>query len=107
NNWALLEEDEETFVQELIAEQPAPPKYFAVMKQVNKVGPSLLNDEPLDEVNELETLEKEINNPDVQVVDTRVETDFSERNLPGTVNIPYRKSLPIGAVWLLNSENDI
>lgn len=107
NNWALLKEDEEAFVQELIAEQPAPPKYFAVMKQVNKAGPALLNEKPLDEVNDIETLEKEINNPDVQVVDTRLETDFSERHLPGTVNIPYRKSFPNWAGWLLDYEKDI
>lgn len=107
NNWALQEEEEGTFVEELIAEQPAPPKYFAVMKRVNKEGPALLKQSPIDEVSDVETLENEAANTAVQVVDIRLETEFSERHLPGTFNIPNRNSFPNWAGWLLDYEKDI
>lgn len=32
-------DEEETFVEALLTGQPEPPKYFAMMKHLNKVGP--------------------------------------------------------------------
>src|SRR5699024_10527324 len=37
-NWALqFEDDEQGFIDALLADQPEPPKYFAMMKHLNKV----------------------------------------------------------------------
>src|SRR5699024_4381572 len=107
NNWALQKDNEDCFEEEFIAGQPAPPKYFSVMNRVNKEGPTLLKQSPIDEVSDVETLENEVANTAVQVVDTRLETEFSERHLPGTFNIPNRNSLPNWAGWLLDYEKDI
>src|SRR5215212_699242 len=39
-NWALAETAEEAFVREVLAGQPEPPAYFAMMKRINRDGPS-------------------------------------------------------------------
>ena len=43
-NPALQFSDEDEFVKYILAEQPEAPKYFAVMKRVNKEGPEVLGD---------------------------------------------------------------
>lgn len=55
-NWAMAYTDEETFVKALLDGQPEPPKYFAVMKRVNKEGPPLLKD--LSAVPEITSIEQ-------------------------------------------------
>ena len=42
-NWALRIDDEDAFVQEVLAGQPEPPKYFAEMKRINRDGPRFNN----------------------------------------------------------------
>ena len=43
-NPALQYEDEKEFTQDLLRGQPEPPKYFSIMKRVNKLGPPLLGE---------------------------------------------------------------
>ena len=43
-NPALQFADEDSFVKYILADQPEAPKYFAVMKRVNKEGPKVLGD---------------------------------------------------------------
>ena len=43
-NPALQFSDEEEFVKYILADQPEAPKYFAVMKRVNKEGPEIIAD---------------------------------------------------------------
>ena len=45
-NPAFQLSDEDTFVRWLLVGEPEPPKYFAQMKKVNKLGPALLNQLP-------------------------------------------------------------
>lgn len=40
-NWAFKVEEENNFVTALLAGQPEPPKYFSMMKKLNKFGPPL------------------------------------------------------------------
>src|SRR5690554_6181958 len=47
-NWALqFENDEKSFVNSLLSDQPEPPKYFAMMKHLNKVDRPLLTEVPV------------------------------------------------------------
>ena len=48
-SWAFQIDDEEAFVDALLAGQPEAPKYFAEMKKVNKVGPTVLHGMPTPE----------------------------------------------------------
>ncbi len=45
-NWAFLTSDEAAFVATVLEGQPAPPRYFAVMKRINREGPPILGDAP-------------------------------------------------------------
>ena len=45
-NWAFKMADEQAFVDKVLAGQPDPPRYFAEMKRLNKLGPRLLSEIP-------------------------------------------------------------
>ncbi|HEY9577718.1 MAG TPA: rhodanese-like domain-containing protein [Pseudobacillus sp.] len=102
-NWAMKFNDEAAFVKALLDGQPEPPKYFAVMKRVNKAGPALLKDvqvavEATDASILYKWLEKDM------VIDTRPAGEFAKEHIPGTVNIPFNKSFTNWAGWLVNYE---
>ncbi|MFK8795836.1 MBL fold metallo-hydrolase [Planococcus plakortidis] len=101
-NWALQYENENEFSKELLDGQPEPPTYFAVMKHVNKVGPTLIKElssvEKLQSVSEIEKLVDK----GVQVIDTRSAAKFAEKYVPGTVNIPFNSSFTNWAGWLID-----
>lgn len=100
-NWALQYTEEDKFVRALLAGQPEPPKYFAVMKRVNKEGPTLLDD--LAPVVEMSTEDlKEILAKGEMVIDTRVAKEYAKAHIPGTINIPFNKSFTTWAGWLLD-----
>ncbi|MDP9728128.1 MBL fold metallo-hydrolase [Alicyclobacillus tolerans] len=101
-NWALQYDNEEDFVQALLTGQPEAPKYFAMMKKLNKEGPPLLSDinepkiESTDGHKVNDWLEKGV------VIDTRPSKLFAERHFPGTLNIPFNKSFVNWAGWLIS-----
>ncbi|MEW4309492.1 MBL fold metallo-hydrolase [Rossellomorea marisflavi] len=98
-NWALRITDEKEFVHELLTGQPEPPTYFAQMKKLNKEGPPLLKRE--------EIPRKSAPTEGDVVVDTRDASRFSDGHLKGSLNIPYNRSFPNWAGWLLDYEQDI
>jgi hydroxyacylglutathione hydrolase len=101
-NPALAYTDENEFVEWLLDEQPEPPRYFAVMKRVNKEGPAIVGGRslpvhlPADRLPELVA-------QNAQIVDTRRTAEFAGQYLPGTINIPLSE-LPNWAGWLLDYE---
>ncbi|WP_203363423.1 MBL fold metallo-hydrolase [Bacillus sp. REN10] len=102
-NWALQFNDEAAFVKALLDGQPEPPKYFAVMKRVNKVGPALFKDLQVPvEATDASALHGWLEND--MVIDTRPASEFAERHIPGTINIPFNKSFTNWAGWLVNYE---
>ncbi len=99
-NWALTTEDEGNFVETLLDGQPEPPRYFAMMKKLNKQGPSVLNGMPkppqLDVAAFMEAYES-----GMTLVDTRRKGPFSEGHIPGSICIPGVGSFSNWAGWLL------
>lgn len=89
-NWAFGEITEEQFVAKVLEDQPAPPRYFAVMKRVNRSGVALKapHDPTYAEVAELEDALKKGGT----VVDTRPAAKFAAAHVPGALNIPLGKS---------------
>jgi hydroxyacylglutathione hydrolase len=85
-NPALQYNDEQKFVDYILADQPETPFYFAVMKRVNKVGPELLRNlhavEPIDPARLPETAQKDL------VFDTAPSSEFSKAHVAGTINVP-------------------
>ena len=99
-NWAFSYHEQPPFVGAVLEGQPEPPKYFAVMKRINKEGPTVLGGyrrpQRLPETRLAGLLES-----GAIVVDTRQTGDFAEEHVPGTINIPLDRSFTTWAGWLL------
>lgn len=84
-NPALQYTDEDAFVDYILSEQPEAPKYFAVMKRVNKEGPDLLGEPTLPTKLSADQLKSTISNE--MVVDTAPANAFATSHVEGTVSI--------------------
>jgi hydroxyacylglutathione hydrolase len=104
-NAALSYEDEEQFVEMLLEGQPEPPKYFAVMKRVNKEGPPLLHGRPQPVRLAAEQLPQLIE-AGAAVIDTRSGRAFAAGHIAGTINIPDW-GMPAWAGWLVDYEKPL
>lgn len=101
-NWAFQYENNESgFVNELLAGQPEPPKYFAMMKHLNKVDRPLLVEVPQHPKLSNEAFKKAYNDG-IKVIDTRNKVDFANGFLPHSINIQHNNSLATWAGWILN-----
>lgn len=106
-NWAMQFKDEKSFKDELLAGQPEPPYYFAVMKSVNKIGPELIANlpelKPIDRFADIKSL---LENGE-QVLDLRPADAFSQGFIPGTLNIPFNKSFTNWAGWVVDYKKPV
>lgn len=101
-NWAFrFENDEEGFVNYLLADQPEPPRYFAMMKKLNKVNRPLLTEVPNHPTLSFETVQQALQNG-VKVIDTRNKDAFTKGHLPGAINIPGNKSFATWMGWFID-----
>lgn len=105
NNWALRTNDEAEFTKILLAGQPEPPKYFAMMKELNKIGPNLLSEDDVLELHDVVELEKY--GSETILLDTRESTDFAKAHYQGAINIPFNQSFVNWAGWLIDYDLDI
>jgi hydroxyacylglutathione hydrolase len=103
-NWAFSQMSETEFVAKVLADQPVPPRYFAVMKRVNRaaelpatgIAPKQLD---------LEQLEAALREK-APVIDTRSAEKFAAEHVPGTVNVPLGKSFLNWIGALVPEESD-
>lgn len=102
-NWALQFTEEEPFINALLDGQPEPPKYFAIMKHVNKVGPALFKDLQLP-VKATDVSELQVWLRNDMVIDTRAANEFADKHIPGTINIPFNQSFANWCGWLVDYE---
>lgn len=101
-NPAFAYDDEASFVQYLLADQPEPPLYFATMKRINKAGPVLLRELP-DVVKPSAENLPQLVQEGLRVIDTRSQIDFATAHLPGSWNIPTTMLAEWGG-WLLHEK---
>lgn len=101
-NWAFqFEHDEESFVSSLLEGQPEPPRYFAMMKKLNKVDRQLLVKVPRHpQLTKAEFLNAYKDG--MVVIDTRNKTEFANGFIPGSINIQGNNSFSTWMGWLLN-----
>ena len=100
-NWALMYSDEKEFVKNLLDGQPEPPKYFAMMKHLNKTGAPLLNQISIPK--KLSAMEvKTALEEGVMLVDTRPKKIFAEGHIPGAISIMDNTAFSTWAGWLLD-----
>ncbi|TXE14706.1 MBL fold metallo-hydrolase [Algoriphagus aquimarinus] len=101
-NWAFqFASDEEGFVDYLLDGQPEPPKYFAMMKHLNKVDRPLLVEVPK-HTNLGKDQFLSAYKDGLKVIDTRNKVDFAKGFLPNSINIQGNNSFSTWAGWLLN-----
>jgi len=109
-NPAFQQTREDAFVRWVLADQPEPPRYFAVMKRLNRDGPpspatarANLEAAPhLDAAAIAAALSK-----DHWVIDVRGSAEFAKAHFPGTINIPASKSLPTYAGTVLSYDRPV
>jgi hydroxyacylglutathione hydrolase len=103
-NWALqYGSNKQGFVNYLLADQPEPPKYFAMMKKLNKVERPLLTAVP--KLRELTAGElKEAMNKGIKLIDARNKVDFAAGFIPGSINIQGNNSFSTWMGWFVNYE---
>lgn len=98
-NWAFQIDAATPFVAAVLEDQPAPPPYFAHMKQINKAGPaprprtlpSLLSVETLAELREQNSLVIDVRSPDL----------YARGHITGSLNLPAGGSMLTWAGWLV------
>lgn len=106
-NPALQHKTERDFVSWVLADQPEPPPYFAVMKRLNR------DDQPTstptaDDLPQLDaTAVQAAIDKDHWVVDARAAMDFAKAHIPGSINIPQAKSFPTYAGTVLSYDKPV
>lgn len=89
-NPAFQLDDENTFVDWLLSDQPEAPRYFARMKIVNRQGPDLLRSIP--QAQHITDSPAGIVPEDALFIDTRPPGAYSVRHFSTTINIPVQSS---------------
>lgn len=106
-NWALQYKTNQTgFVNYLLSDQPEPPKYFAMMKKLNKVDRPLLTSVPIHKELSMPEL-KEAMAKGVKVIDARNKVDFAQGFIPGSINIQGNNSFGTWAGWFVSYDEPI
>jgi len=101
-NWAFqYDNNEKGFVQYLLEDQPEPPKYFAMMKKLNKADRPLLTEVPKLKKLSADKL-KENMAKGMNLLDARIKTDFAAGFIPGSINLQGNNSFATWAGWFLN-----
>ena len=100
-NWALNISDEEEFVKTLLDGQPEPPKYFAMMKKLNREGANVLGGLPFPARLTFPKFQEAIEN-NVKIIDTRNKLSFAGGHVKGSVNIQDNSSFTNWAGWVLD-----
>lgn len=100
-NWAFqYPTDENGFVKYLLADQPEPPKYFAMMKKLNKVDRPLLTEVP--QLKKLSIVEVNTNMAKgIKLLDARPKNEFALGYIPGSLNIQGNNSFATWAGWFV------
>ena len=104
-NPALSYENPGDFTEMLLDGQPEPPKYFAVMKRVNKEGPQILGSYELPPKLEPASL-AEVIAVGHQVIDTANQDQFAAAHVPGTINISMN-NLASWSGWIVDYERPL
>ncbi len=100
-NPALQFDDEDAFVHWLLKGQPEPPRYFARMKYVNKVGPALLHDLATPVEIERPLLDQALAEGAL-VFDLRSAAEFVAGHVPASISVPIRKMYSTYVGWFVD-----
>ena len=103
---AFRAQEKGDFVRDILAGQPEPPRYFAVMKRMNRDGPPMRPapiERTLYDLARLDAAEAS----GAQLVDVRPAAEFAKAHIPGSLNIPLGRSFVGWAGALLDYDRSI
>lgn len=100
-NWAFqFKNDKPGFVKYLLEDQPEPPKYFAMMKKLNKVDRPLLTEVPMQKLLSSTEL-KDAMAKGIKLIDARDKVEFAAGFIPGSYNIQGNNAFATWAGWFI------
>jgi len=100
-NWAFQHNDDEPgFTEYLLADQPEPPRYFAMMKKLNKVNRPLLISVPTQSNLTADAVEAALDKG-IKLIDTRNKADFAKGFVPGSLNIQGNNTFATWMGWFM------
>ena len=101
-NWAFsYGTNKAGFIDFLLTDQPEPPKYFAKMKELNKVDRPLLTEVPA--IKELSAADlKAATAKGIKLIDTRNKQDFEKGFIEGSINIQGNNSFATWMGWFVS-----
>lgn len=105
-NWAFQVSSEAEFIEEVLRDQPEPPRYFAQMKRMNKVGPALLEDLPEPHVLDADELAVRLESGR-WIIDPRPWEEYAREHIPGTLHLPEGRLFTTWAGWLLPYDQNL
>ena len=104
-NWAFANLTEQKFVEKVLRDQPVPPRYFALMKEINRNAAGISTPgEP--KYLELDDIDGVLGTA-ATVIDCRPAQKFAVGHIPGTINIPLGKSFLNWAGALVPADGDV
>ena len=102
---AAVGKGEQPFVAYILADQPEPPAYFAMMKRLNRDGPPILGDLPQPRRLSGPELVTVAGDPDTQIVDTREDrAAFMAGHVPRALYAPINRTFPTVVGSLVDPE---
>ena len=104
-SWAFQTGDEAAFVAAVLEGQPAAPRYFAVMKRVNRVGPPVLGARPAPATLRPDALPRALR--EGVVLDVRPPEAYAAAHVAGTLSIPLIRAFTTWAGWLVPYDRDL
>ena len=100
-NWAFqFKNDKPGFVKYLLEDQPEPPKYFAMMKKLNKVDRPLLTEVPKQKLLSSTEL-KDAMAKGIKLIDARDKVEFAAGFIPDSYNIQGNNAFATWAGWFI------
>lgn len=98
---------EDNFVKFILEGQPEPPIYFARMKRDNKIGPAIIGGLPSPKRVTVKELAKLAKQDGVAVLDTRLEPDFMQAHIEGSLLVTLNKQFNTVAGSFVNEDEDM
>ena len=80
--------DRKEFISYILDGQPEAPPYFARMKQLNRLGPTVLTEWPQPQCVDMDAISERVKDAECTVIDTRSWENFRAGHLPGSLFIP-------------------
>ncbi len=98
--------DEKGFIRFILDGQPTPPKYFAVMKRLNKIDRPFLIEVPIHPKLKQADLQKSIDN-NLLIIDTRKKGDVAKGHIAGSLHIENGKTFSTWAGSLVDYQQQL